>query len=122
MLRGRGRKTVAPRRVARTRHVSHAGGVRAPIIVIATRTVLLSAALLFLSGCLVSDYACSEHQVVAPGQLLSCQCEPGYVLGPEGYGCVACAADEVVAAGKCECKMGYSRNAATGVCEPTEGS
>lgn len=125
MLRGKVPKVVATDgESARTRRGCISGCVGAIAAVTTTHgTKLIVTLLLLLAGCMVDDYACSEHQVLSEGQLLTCQCEAGYVLGPEGYGCVACPQNEVVSTtGKCECATGFTRNAMTGVCEVIEGS
>lgn len=85
---------------------------------------MAGAALLALTAgaCIMSDSKCDAHQFQTAEDLHHCSCEPGYVLGPMGYGCVACGANEEVKSDTCVCKEGFARANDTAPCEAVEGS
>lgn len=88
-----------------------------------TRYLTVSLALLSVvnGACLVGDDKCGDHQRQIAGTY-SCECEPGYVASPLGYGCDACGANEDSAAGKCVCKTGFTRAVDGAACQPVVGS
>lgn len=87
-------------------------------------SLLAGAALLglFASACIMTDSKCDAHQVQSSADLHMCSCEPGYVLSPMGYGCIACGENEEVMNEKCVCKPGFERANAMAPCEAVEGS
>lgn len=85
--------------------------------------LLLTTASLAVSGCLIEDHKCGKNQRVSVGALLSCQCEPGFVLAPEGYDCVSCPENSTASAsGACVCNPGFGRQGPGDPCLPVEGS
>ena len=76
--------------------------------------VLLSAVI--ASSCLIDD-ECDAHQVKVEGVMAACECEPGYVIGPEKYGCVRCGKNEEAKSNECVCKEGFSRPTPTADCQ-----
>lgn len=73
-------------------------------------------------GCIVSDNRCDENQLEARGTANACQCAPGYIPSPRGYGCDACGDNEEAFGVQCVCKSGFSRADASAPCEAIEGS
>lgn len=92
--------------------------------VIAWRVVaVLSLVALAVGGCIIKDgEECDRNQVYRDtSQVDYCDCAPGTVEDPKGFGCLPCGANEDVVAGKCECRSGYSRPPSGGACAPTVG-
>ncbi|HET8934509.1 MAG TPA: hypothetical protein VFN67_13765 [Polyangiales bacterium] len=79
--------------------------------------------LVLCHSCLVDSDYCDANQVHAtPGVLDYCECAPGTVQDPKGFGCKRCAKHEVAKAGKCECAEGFSRSTSSAACEEQEAS
>lgn len=74
---------------------------------------------LVTTSCIIDD-PCDDHQLKVEGFAAACACEPGYVVGPEGYGCVKCGKNEEAKGNECVCKDGFSRASPTADCEPFE--
>jgi len=68
-------------------------------------------------SCILDDNRCDANQVALTGDLTVCECVPGSIKDPRGYGCTLCGANEVVKDNKCVCDDGYARATADAACE-----
>ena len=79
--------------------------------------VLLCGVVALSPSCILDDDRCDANQVAAEGDLTVCECVPGTIKDPRGYGCTACGANEVVKENKCVCDEGYARATPEAACE-----
>src|SRR5690349_16783875 len=75
------------------------------------------AAWLVLHGCFLDENRCDPYQVPLTGDLTVCECAPGTIRDPRGYGCKPCADNEEVKDNKCLCKAGFARSTPDSACE-----
>jgi hypothetical protein len=94
--------------------------LRQPLVaVFFTTSTLMYAAMPWLGSCLLNDNRCDKYEVARQGDLTICECVPGTVRDPRGYGCLPCGDNEVVKENKCTCKDGFARNTPDGACLET---
>jgi hypothetical protein len=75
----------------------------------------------FSSSCIL-DERCDEDQVhKIEGTLDYCECAPGTIRDPKGYGCRRCSSHEVVKNDMCVCKEGFAKASPNGSCEAVTG-
>jgi hypothetical protein len=84
--------------------------------------ILVGASAFLAAACLLDDDKCDANQVhETPGFLDYCQCAPGTIPDPKGYGCLPCGEHEVVQDTKCVCDDGYTRASPADACEVIMG-
>jgi hypothetical protein len=79
--------------------------------------VLICGLVSLSASCILDDDRCDANQVALEGDLTVCECVPGAIKDPRGYGCTLCGANEVVKENKCVCDEGYARTAPDAACE-----